>query len=104
MHGYVSGTDVASVSDGSCWKPPCCRRNHAPPGNDSGLHATWDYPHRYIQRRCYCPCFHQDGTKDLVQWLPGSNILTRAAKDRWIDLLARYDLPLPNEPAPQFQK
>jgi hypothetical protein len=63
--------------------------------------------HRYIQRFGYCPGFNLDGTRDPAQWSPNGDILTRAVKDRWADLIARHDLPLPNEAmarAPQFQK
>ncbi len=56
-----------------------------PPGYEPGPHATWDCPHRYIQRYGYCPGFNPDGTKDQAQWLP-DNILTRAAKDRWLNV------------------
>ena len=107
MHGYVSGEDLAVVPAGMCWKPACGCRNHWPLGFDPGPHATWDCPYRYIQQCGHCPGFNPDGTKDLSQWLPGGTALTRATKEKWLELIKRHNLPLPYEAgarAPDFQK
>ncbi len=72
-----------------------------------GLHATWDCPLRYIERWGSCPGFLNDGSKDQAQWLPGGEVLTRAAKDKRVELIGEHILPLPNEPgmrAPDFRK
>jgi hypothetical protein len=72
-----------------------------------GPHATWDCPLRYIDQCGSCPGFNKDGSKDPAQWLPGGEVLTRAAKDAWLELIRKYDLPLANEAgaqAPDFRK
>ena len=98
MHGYVSGSDAAVVPAGLNWHPVCgCRNSQGPPGYNPGPHATWDCPFRYMQRCGYCPGFNPDGTKDPAQWLPGGDVLTRATKDKWLDLIRQHDLPLPRE-------
>jgi hypothetical protein len=106
QHGYVSGSDCATVPDGLAWSPPCGCRNHGTLDYNPGPHATWDCPLRYIQRCGRCPGFRADGSRDPAQWL-GGNILTREAKDDWLKLLKDYNLPLPREPAarpPPFSK
>ncbi len=108
MHGYVSGLDLAIVPAGAHWQPSCGCANRAvfsvaPPGP----HATWDCPLRYIAQCGYCPGFHSDGTKDLTQWAPGGDVLTRATRDAWLKLIDDYRLPLPRDPgarAPDFRK
>ena len=39
--------------------------------------------------------------------MPSGEVLTRAAKDKWVELIGKHDLPLPNETgvrAPDFTK
>jgi hypothetical protein len=108
IHVYVAGTDAGTVPPGTCLRPSCgCAVRLRALGIHPGLHATWDCPLRYIERWGFCPGFNKDGSKDSTQWLPGGEVLTRAAKDKWVELICKYDLPLPNEPgvrAPDFQK
>ena len=64
-------------------------------------------PLRYIEQCGFCPGFNNDGSKDPAQWLPGGEVLTRAAKDKWVELIDRHRLPLPSESgarAPDFRK
>ena len=73
----------------------------------AGLHATWDCPLRYVEQCGFCPGFHKDGSKDLAQWMPNGEVLTRAAKEAWIELIRKKDLPIANESgarAPDFRK
>ncbi len=55
----------------------------------------------------FCPGFDPDGTKDPAQWAPGGDVLSRASKDKWADLIDKHGLPLPREKgarAPDFRK
>ena len=108
QHGYVSGLDLAAVPAGQVWQPPCgCAGRAVFAGAPPGLHATWDCPLRYIERFGFCPGFHPDGTKDPAQWAPGGDVLSRASKDKWADLIDKYLVPLPREKgarAPDFRK
>jgi hypothetical protein len=108
LHVYVAGTDAGTVPPGSCLRPSCgCSSRLRAVGVIPGLHATWDCPLRYIEQCGSCPGFNNDGSKDPAQWLPGGEVLTRAAKDEWLELIRKHDLPLANEPgvrAPDFWK
>ena len=97
MHVYVTGRDCASAPEGETWTPPCGCGNHSnAPGYAPGPHATWDCPLRYIARCGYCPGFINNGMRDPAQWQDASQ-LTRAAKDKWVELIGAYNLPLPRE-------
>jgi hypothetical protein len=108
QHGYVSGLDLAAVPAGQVWRPPCgCASRAVFAAAPPGLHATWDCPLRYIEWFGFCPGFHPDGTKDPAQWAPGGDVLSRASKDKWADLIDKHGLPLPREKgarAPDFRK
>ena len=108
QHGYVSGLDLAAVPAGQVWRPPCgCAGRAVFAAAPPGLHATWDCPLRYIERFGFCPGFHPDGTKDPAQWAPGGDVLSRASKDKWAELIEKHGLPLPREKgarAPDFRK
>ena len=97
MHGYVTGRDCASAPEGGTWTPPCGCGNHSnAPGYAPGPHATWDCPLRYIARCGFCPGFLHNGLRDPAQWQDAYQ-LTRAAKDKWVELIGTYNLPLPRE-------
>ena len=108
LHVYVAGTDSCTVPAGMCLRPQCsCANRLAPLGIHPGLHATWDCPLRYFERCCFCPGFNRDGSKDPTQWMPNGEVLTRAAKDAWVKLIERDNLPIANDPgarAPDFRK
>ena len=109
MHVYVSGTDMGIVPAGVCWRPPCHCGHRLSASGIPGPHATWqwDCPLRYIEQCGFCPGFSNDGSKDPAEWLPGCEVLTRAAKDKWVELIDRHLLPLPSKPgalAPDFWK
>ena len=108
LHVYVAGTDAGTVPPGTCLRPSCgCANRLRAVGVTPGLHATWDCPLRYVEQCGFCPGFNNDGSKDPTQWLPGGEVLTRAAKDEWLELIRKHDLPLANEPgvrAPDFRK
>jgi hypothetical protein len=108
LHVYVAGTDAGTVPPGTCLRPPCgCSNRMRGVGVVPGPHATWDCPLRYVAQCGYCPGFNNDGSKDPAQWLPGGEVLTRAAKDAWLELIRTHDLPLANEAgaqAPDFRK
>ena len=95
QHVWVTGTDCASVPAGEVRQPPCGCANHHGPHYRPGLHATWDCPLRYWNKYGRCPGFLSNGMRDPQQWLPG-DMLTRAAKDAWLVLIAEKDLPLPS--------
>ena len=92
QHGYVSGTDCASVPANEVRRPACGCLNHKL-SYVPGLHATWDCPLRYIDQCGHCPGFNLDGSRDPAQW-QGDN-LTRAAKQAWIALIAENKLTVP---------
>jgi hypothetical protein len=96
MHAYVTGADCAVAPAGTPWMPPCGCANSIISGPRPGPHATWDCPLRYIAKFGRCPGFLLTGLRDPAQWLPG-DILTRAAKDDWLQLIAQHHLKLPRE-------
>jgi hypothetical protein len=96
MHAYVTGADCAVAPAGTPWMPPCGCANSIVSGPRPGPHATWDCPLRYIAKFGRCPGFLLTGLRDPAQWLPG-DILTRAAKDDWLQLIAQHHLKLPRE-------
>ena len=108
LHVYVAGTDSGTVPPGTCLRPQCsCSNRLVPMGIHPGLHATWDCPLRYVEQCGFCPGFNKDGSKDLAQWMPNGEVLTRAAKEAWIELIRKKDLPIANESgarAPDFRK
>ena len=99
MHVYVSGTDVGIVPAGMCWRQQCnCANRSTASGAAQGLHATWECPLRYIDQCGSCQGFFHDGSRDPAQWLPGGEVLTRAAKEEWVKLINRHK-PAPAERA-----
>jgi hypothetical protein len=92
QHGYVSGTDCASVPANEVRRPACGCLNHKLTYTP-GLHATWDCPLRYIDQCGHCPGFNLDGSRDPAQWQDGN--LTRAAKAAWLALIAEHKLTVP---------
>jgi hypothetical protein len=104
MHVYVAGTDVGTIPAGTCLRPTCgCANRLRGLDIHQSLHATWDCPLRYVERCDFCPRFNNNGSRDPAQWLPGGEVLTRAAKDKWVELISQYDLPLSNEPGMRAQ-
>ena len=92
----MTGDDCSSVPISEVRKPQCgCANRYGPAyaAYRPGLHATWDCPHRYIEKWGSCPGFLRNGQRDPSKWT--GNILTRAAKDEWGAFIAKHSLPLP---------
>jgi hypothetical protein len=94
MHVYVTGTNYNVVPAGECRTPPCgCGAKHGP-NYKPGPHATWDCPFRYISRYGSCPGFLSSGQRNPDHWT--GDALTRRAKDEWVKLITKLNLPLPS--------
>ncbi len=96
MHAYVTGADCAVAPAGAHWMPPCGCAGSISSGPRPSPHATWDCQLRYIAKYGRCPGYLLTGQRDPSQWLAG-DILTRAAKDDWMQFIAQHNLKLPRE-------
>ena len=94
MHVYVTGVNYNVVPAGECRAPPCgCGAKHGP-NYRPGPHATWDCPFRYMARYGSCPGFLSNGQRNPNHW--HGDALTRRAKDEWVTLITKLNLPLPS--------